>query len=106
MTAYCKFYDEADMWIRIVLSVLWVPAFLYRLFKAILDKWQDLSRLIYLILNVLPIVGTAVVVLDIVWCALRRNLPTCLADLLSPSNPVSSDAIDAEVVEEKESEDK
>ena len=80
MTGYIKFYDEAALWLRIVLSLLGLPAFLYRLFQVILDKAKDTNRLVYLILNVIPIIGTVIYVVDVVWCALKRPLPLCFAD--------------------------
>ena len=102
MSDYIKFYDEAPLWLRIVLSALGVPAFLYRLFNVIIEKAADTSRLIYLILNVVPIIGTVIYVIDIVWCALGRLLPRGFADW---TNPVSVSAtVDATPNEEPASE--
>ena len=100
MSNYIKFYDGAARWLRIVLSVVCVPAFLYRLFKVIIDKAEDKSKLIYLILSVIPFIGTVIFVVDIVWCALCRELPLCFADWTN-SRPV---APEAEVVNEKKDE--
>jgi len=75
MSGYIKFYDEAELWLRVVLSALGVPAFLYRLFKVIIDKAHNVENLIFLILNVIPIVGTIIWVFDIVRCAMSKPLP-------------------------------
>lgn len=104
MSDYIKFYDGAERWLRIVLSVFFVPAFLYRLFKVIISKAEDPSQIVYLVLSVLPIIGTIVLVLDIVWCALNRSLPTNLSDVFAyegkKDDGTKEDAIDAEVVHE------
>ena len=107
MNDYIKFYDESPRWLRVVLSALGVPAFLYRLFGVILDKAKDTSKLVYLILNVVPIIGAIIYVIDIVWCALGRKLPVCLADWTgaSASAPAHTEAVEAtEVKEEKKEE--
>ena len=83
MDGYIKFYDEAAKWLRIVLSVLAIPAFLYRLFKVIINKNDDPAKLIYLILNVVPIIGTVIWVIDLVWCIVGKPLPLCFGDLSS-----------------------
>ena len=75
MSSYIKFYDEAPMWLRIVLSVFAIFPFLYRLFKVIIDKAEMTANLVYLILNVVPIVGTIIWVFDIIKCALKKPLP-------------------------------
>ena len=97
MSEYIKFYDESPRWLRVVLSAVGVPAFLYRLFGVIMDKANDGSKLLYLILNVMPIIGTFIWILDIIWCALGRHLPTCFGDLAEEKK----DVVEAEVVEEE-----
>ena len=94
MNDYIQFYDDAPLWLRIVLSVLWVPAFLYRLFNVIMEKAQDSAALVYLILNALPIIGTIILVFDIVKCALGKPLPRTFADWSNES------VIDVEATEE------
>ena len=92
MSNYIKFYDEAARWLRIVLSVLGIPGFLYRLFNVIIDKAADTSKLVYLILNVIPIIDMVIWVFDIVKCALKQPLPLCFADwaaVSTPSEPVA-----------------
>ena len=84
MSGYIDYYDQAPKWVRIVFSALGIPAFLYRLFKVIIEKAGDTSKLIYLILNVIPFIGTVIWVIDIVWCILDRKLPLCFADLSAP----------------------
>ena len=98
MNGYIKFYDEAPIWLRIILSIVCIPGFLYRLFKVIIDKAEDTSKLVYLILNVIPIIGTVIVIIDIVWCALKRALPLCFADWSNPTS-LGEPAADAKAEE-------
>ena len=100
MSGYIRFYDEAPMWLRIVLSVLWVPAFLYRLFQLIIDAMEEPMNLVYLILSVIPFIGTVILVIDIVWCALRRPLPLSFADWFGDEVDEKG-AVDVEANEEK-----
>ena len=97
MQEYIKFYDESVRWLRIVLSVLFVPAFLYRLFHVILEKANDASKIVYMVFEVLPILGTIVLVVDIVFCALNRNIPLNLAEAL---NGGTKQTVEAEVIDE------
>lgn len=97
MNSYIRFYDEAALWLRIVLSALGVPAFLYRLFKVIMEKAGDSNRLVYLILNVIPIIGAVIYVVDIIWCAMGRALPLSFDDWSNPA-PVAA-AVEAEAAE-------
>lgn len=96
MNSYIRFYDEAALWLRIVLSALGVPAFLYRLFKVIMEKAGDSNRLVYLILNV--IIGPVIYVVDIIWCAMGRALPLCFDDWSNPA-PVAAATVEAEAAE-------
>ena len=80
MNDFIQFYDDAPLWLRIVLSIVWVPGFLYRLFKVIMEKAEDTAALVYLILNALPIIGTIILIFDIVKCALSKPLPRTFAD--------------------------
>ena len=98
MSNYIKFYDEAALWLRVVLSVLSIPSFLYRLFKVIIEKAEDTSKLVYLILNVIPIIGTVIWVFDIIKCATKKPLPLCFADWSNDSAP-SEPVADAEAEE-------
>lgn len=98
MNSYIRFYDEAALWLRIVLSALGVPAFLYRLFKVIMEKAGDSSRLVYLILNVIPIIGAVIYVVDIIWCAMGRALPLSFDDWSNPA-PVAAATVEAEAAE-------
>ena len=97
MQEYIKFYDESVRWLRIVLSALGIPAFLYRLFHVILEKANDASKIVYMVFEVLPILGMIVYVVDIVFCALNRNIPLNLADAL---NGGSQQTVEAEVIDE------
>lgn len=103
MSEYMKFYDEAPRWLRVVLAVVWVPAFLYRLFGVIIDKAKDTPKLVYLILNVVPIIGFIIVIIDIVWCAMGRPLPVSFASLNGDVTEVKKEeAVEAEEVKEEE----
>ena len=96
MQGYIDFYDNAEKWLRVVMSVFFVPAFLYRLFTIILEKASRPSHLVYLILSVLPFLDTACVVIDIVFCAIGRLLPRDFGELFSSEDAVkeSKDVID------------
>ena len=103
MSGYIKFYDEAARWLRVVLSALGITATLYRLFTVIIDKAADKMKLVYLILGVIPFIGTVIWVLDIVWCARNRPLPTCFADITGGEmkKEDTTGAVEAEVTNEK-----
>ena len=103
MSEYIRFYDEAPMWLRIVMSALWIPAFLYRLFQLILDHADEPMNLVYLILSVIPFIGTVIFVIDIVWCALRRPLPLSFADWFGDGFD-EKDAVDVESEEKTDAE--
>ena len=81
MSGYIKYFDEAPRWLRVVCSIFWVFMFLYRLFKVIIDRAEDTSKLIYVILNVVPFVGQVIAVFDIVKTAMDHNIPTNFADM-------------------------
>ena len=55
MSGYIKWFDEAPRWLRIVCSIFGIFAFLYRLFKVIIDKAEDTAKLIYLIFSVFKV---------------------------------------------------
>ncbi len=67
MENYKKWVDGLGKGLRIVFAIF-VPViyFLYRLFNLIQEKAQDKDHLVYLILNVVPLVSIVVYVLDIV----------------------------------------
>ena len=107
MSNYIKFYDETNIVLRIILSALGVPAFLYRLFKVIIDKASKSEDLVFLILNVIPIIGTVIYVFDIVFCALKRPLPVNFASWTADyskkaeENRKEENVVDAEVKDEE-----
>ena len=94
MAGYIKWYDEAPKWLRIVVSVFGIFAFLYRLFKVIIDKAEDTSKLIYVIFNVIPIIGTVIVVFDIVKCAMGKALPTNFSEMADFSDESKKEVVD------------
>ncbi|MCR5348441.1 MAG: hypothetical protein K6E59_02385 [Bacilli bacterium] len=103
MSGFIKFYDEASLPLRIVLAVVAIPSFLYRLFKFIIAKGQGTPNLIYLICNVIPFIGTVIWVIDIVFCALKRPLPLCFADWTKqPAKETTEGAVEVEATEPKE----
>ena len=107
MSEYLKFVDEAPRWLRVILAVVWVPAFLYRLFGVIIEKASDTDKLIYLILNVVPIIGFILTIIDIIWCALGRPLPVSFASLNGDlSETKKEEAVEAEEVKEEPKEEK
>lgn len=81
MSGYIKYFDEAPRWLRVVCSVFWVFNFLYRLFKVIIDKAEDTSKLVYVILNVIPFIGQVIAIFDIVKTAMDRNIPTNFSEM-------------------------
>ena len=110
MINYNKFIDRCGYVISIILSALYVPFFLYRLFNVILTKNKNKGHLFYLILTVIPIISTILFVLDIVKSATHKHPPKTLGELFTKNykdgsnnntNHNDKDVIDveAEVVE-------
>lgn len=67
MDKFIKWVDDLGKGLRILFAIL-VPALylVYRLFVLIKDKAENKDRLIYFILNVIPVVFLVVYVLDII----------------------------------------
>ena len=76
MEGYKKWVDGLGKGLKIVFAIF-VPIiyFLYRLFVVIEEKAQNKDHLIYLILNVVPIVCVVVWVLDIVSACKGEQVP-------------------------------
>ncbi len=83
MINYNKFIDRCGYVISIILSVLYVPFFLYRLFNVILTKNKNKGHLFYLILTVIPIISTILFVCDIVKSATHKYPPKTLVELFT-----------------------
>ena len=78
MEGYKKWVDGLGKGLRIVFAIfVALIYFLYRLFNVIEEKAQNKDHLIYLILNVVPIVAIVVWVLDLV--AAIKGAPVPLA---------------------------
>ncbi len=73
MSGYIRWFDEAKRWVKIVLSIFGIFAFLYRLFKLIISKCENKKELVYLILMVIPLVNFIIVIADIVFSVKGRN---------------------------------
>ena len=86
MSGYIKWFDDAPRWVRVVCSLFGIFLFLYRLFKVIIDKAEDTSKLVYVILNVVPVIGWIIIVFDIVKCAMDRFIPTNFSEMLDFSD--------------------
>ena len=102
MENYCKWWDELGKVAKVVLSIFGIFLFLYRLFKVIMEKAENTDRLVYLILNVVPIIGTVIIVIDIVWMAMDRPVALCFADWSNPGAPKEDNVVEAESQEVKE----
>lgn len=107
MSDYINWHNGAPKWLKIVMAVVFVPTFLYRLFNVIIDKAQDKTKLVYLILTAVPFIGTILWVVDIVFAALGRKVPLCFSELNFAEAPKDSTegATEAEVIEPKKEED-
>lgn len=78
MEGYKKWVDGLGKGLRIVFAIfVAILYFLYRLFNVIEEKAQNKDHLIYLILNVVPLVSIVVWVLDLV--AAIKGAPVPLA---------------------------
>ena len=93
MSGYIKWLDESPRWLRVVLSIFWIFNFLYRLFKVIIDKAEDTSKLVYVILNVVPFVGYIIGIFDIVKTAMDRNIPTNFSEMCDFSDQSRRDKV-------------
>ncbi len=58
----------------------------------------------YTILNVVPIIGTVIVVIDIVWMALGRPVPVSFGDLSGgeETKPDEEKVVEAEATDKEE----
>ena len=76
MEGYKKWVDGLSKGLKIVFAIF-VPVlyFLYRLFNLIEEKAKNNDHLVYLILNVVPIVCIVVYVLDIVAAIKEQPVP-------------------------------
>ena len=75
MEGYIKWFDGLSKGLRILFSILGIFCFLYRLFFYIGEKNKESKHLVYLILNVVPIVCIVVFVLDIVAACTGKPVP-------------------------------
>ena len=80
MKQYREWFDGLNKVVKIIFSVLGIFLFLYRLFLVIEEKAKNTERLVYLILNVVPIVGFVIMVLDIVAAAMDKPVPLSFGD--------------------------
>ncbi len=105
MANYCKWWDELGKVVKVILSIFGIFCFLYRLFKVIQEKAENTDRLLYLILNVIPIIGTVIVIVDIVWAALDKPMPLCFSDWSgnkAPEQPKEENVVEAEAEDKEE----
>lgn len=105
MAGYRKWWEDLGKVAKIVLSIFGIFGFLYRLFGVIIEKAESTERLVYTILNVIPIIGTVIVILDIVWVALDRPFPTCFADWgisSAEEKPAEENVVEAEAVDKED----
>lgn len=91
MSGYIKWIDEAPRWLRVVLSVFGIFNFLYRLFTVIIDKAKDTAKLVYVICNVIPILGFIIAVFDIVKTAMNKKIPTAFYEMADFSDNENRD---------------
>ncbi len=103
MENYLKWFDEQSKIIRVLLSIVGVPALLYRLFTVIIEKAKVTDHLVYLILNVVPIVGTIILIFDIVATARGRRLPLAFSEMTNPADlGGKEDAVEVEAEDKPE----
>ena len=75
MEGYIKWFDGLSKVLRIVLSIFGIFCFLYRLFAYIRAEQKESKNLVYLILNIVPLVSIVVFVLDIVAAVKEQPVP-------------------------------
>lgn len=83
MKSYIKFIDKCPYVLSIVLSAIWVPNFLYRLFYIIDTKNKVPGTLVYLILTVIPFISTILYICDICKSASHKYPPKTIRELLT-----------------------
>lgn len=74
MNEYISWYNKLDKVVKVIFAFLGIFCLLYRLFYVIREKGTDTSRLIYLVLNFVPIISTIIWLIDIVY-AFKNDVP-------------------------------
>lgn len=78
MQEYIDWYNKQEVLVKVLLAIVWVPAFLYRLFSLILKANEEqTSQIVYFILTLIPVIGTVLWITDIVY-ACKGQIPTAL----------------------------
>lgn len=82
MNGYISWYNGLNKVWKIVLAVLGIFCLLYRLFYVIREKASNTGRLVYLILNFVPVIGTVLWAIDIAF-ACKDEVPLSFEQLVN-----------------------
>ena len=96
MENWIKFCSESKKVVRIIMAALYVPTLLVRLFTCILEKWKDSSHIVMFVLQLIPIIGQIIYIIDIVFAALGRPFILCLTDInkdYNKADPVKEEKV-------------
>ncbi len=96
MNSYIKWYDSLDKVVKIIFSVFYLFAWIYRLMFLIEDKASNTGRLVFFILSCIPGISFIIYIIDIVFAATRGTVPLSFDDLSSDEPKKDDDVIDAE----------
>ena len=102
MEGYKKWVDGLGKGLRVVFAIF-VPViyFVYRLFAVIEEKAKVKDHLVYLILNVVPIVVIIVYILDIVAAVKGEPVPLALKKKEKKDKKAKKEEVKEEPKEEK-----
>lgn len=82
MNEYISWYNGLGKAVKIIFAVLGIFCLVYRLLYVIREKASNTGRLIYLILNFIPVIGTVIWVIDIAF-ACKNEVPLSFEQLVN-----------------------
>ena len=107
MKDWIKFCNESTRVVRVIMAALYVPTLLVRIFTCVLNKWNHSGYILTFVLQLIPIIGQVIYIIDIVYAVMGKPFMLSIFDLNKDDNKKSeNEKMDKDKVVDVESNQK